>query len=396
MSINKQISSSVNDIRFCKKCVISNQRPRIVFDEEGVCSACRYADEKKTSIKWAEREIKLQELCDKNRRNDGRFDVIVPCSGGKDASYVAHILKHKYGMNPLTVTWSPFEYTDIGRKNLDSFTASGFTNLLCTPNKILHRRLAKAAFFAVGDAFQPFVYGQMSYAFHIALGLDIKLVFYGENGEAEYSGDLTTKEWPGMPLDVWSEKYFKGVTVNDMVKYGIEKNIFSETDLTQSDLLFYAPPSIDELKRKNIEFQWMGYYRKWFPQENYYYAHENTGFEANPSGRSEGTYSKYASLDDKLDGFHYYLGFIKFGIGRATSDAAHEIRDGHITREEGESLVRKFDGEFPETHFNEFLEYLSISEGEFWSVVDSYRKEHIWQNNNGSWKLRHAVWHEGS
>ena len=86
---------------------------------------------------------------------------------------------------------------------------------------------------------------------------------------------------------------------------------------------------------------------------------ENCNFTPNPE-RTEGTYSKYASLDDKFDGFHYYLAFIKFGIGRATSDTAHEIRDKKIDREEGKALVKKFDGEFPTKYFKEFLDYCSI------------------------------------
>jgi len=136
---------------------------------------------------------------------------------------------------------------------------------------------------------------------------------------------------------------------------------------------------------------WYSYYHKWTPQEHYYYASEHTGFRANPYGRSEGTYSKYASLDDKTDGFHYYTMFIKFGIGRATSDAAHEIREGHLTREEGARLVRKFDGEFPKKYFKEFLEYCNITEEYFWEVIDSWRSPHLWKKENGEWKLKYQV-----
>ena len=117
---------------------------------------------------------------------------------------------------------------------------------------------------------------------------------------------------------------------------------------------------------------------------------ENTGFQSNHE-RSEGTYSKYASLDDRTDGFHYYMGFIKFGIGRTTSDSAHEIRDGHITRDEGIALVRRYDGEFPKKYFKEFLAYLDITEEYFWEVVDSFRKPHLWEKVNGEWRLKHQI-----
>jgi hypothetical protein len=106
------------DVKFCKKCTISNQRPRITFDENGICSACNYAEYKRKKIEWDLREQELIRLCDKHRRTNGEYDVIVPCSGGKDGGFVAHQLKYKYGMNPLTVTWAPLKATELGRKNV--------------------------------------------------------------------------------------------------------------------------------------------------------------------------------------------------------------------------------------------------------------------------------------
>lgn len=386
-----QLLTQSKEVKFCVKCVVSNQRPRIVFDDEGVCSACKFAHEKRHVIDWEEREGQLLELLDEHRRTDGLWDVIVPCSGGKDASYVAHQLKHKYGMHPLTVTWAPFKYTDIGFQNFQSFTGSGFNNLLCHPSGTLHRKLARLAFEELGDAWQPFAYGQMCYAFHIAVKFGIKLIFFGENGEAEYGGDPKNNYRPLHPLEDWASLYFKGTTVDDLVEYGLkDKNYFSSEDFDKSDLTFYRPPAVDILKNEGINMHWYSFYHRWVPQENYYYSTEHTGFRANPE-RSEGTYSKYASLDDRLDGFHFYLAFIKFGIARATSDAAHEIRDGHITREEGVALVRRYDGEFPERYFKEFLEYLDITEEQFWKVVDSCRPPHLWEKANGVWKLRHQV-----
>jgi N-acetyl sugar amidotransferase len=387
-----QVTNSPTDVKFCRKCVVSNQRPRIVFDSEGVCSACRFAEYKHHVIDWKSREQQLAELLDRFRRNDGSYDVVVPCSGGKDGGVVAHQLKHRWGMNPLTITWAPFVYTDIGRKNFNSFIDSGFDNLLATPNGELHRKLSKLSFFALGDAWQPFTYGQMSYAFHIALKFGIKLVFFGENGEAEYGGDVRTVDKPGMPLEDWRINYFKGANLEDMLKTGVEYGLFSERDARNGFRLYY-PPSAEEMHAAGCEFHWHSYYQKWVPQENYYYCKENTGFEANPDGRSEGTYSKYASLDDRMDGFHFYLAYIKFGIGRGTSDAAHEVRDGHISRDEAMALVRRYDGEFPGKYYKEFLEYTDITEDEFWAVVDSWRRPHIWDRRGNDWHLKHAVYY---
>ena len=122
----------------------------------------------------------------------------------------------------------------------------------------------------------------------------------------------------------------------------------------------------------------------------YYFSVKNVDFSANPQ-RTEGTFTKYSSLDDKMDGMHYFMRYIKFGLGRCMEDAAHEIRDGHLTRDEGISLMNKFEGEFPKKYFKEFLEYLDISEKEFWQVVDSWRLKHIWKKNNGNWQLRNPI-----
>lgn len=371
-----------DEVTFCVKCTMSNQRPRITFDEEGVCSACNYADYKKFKIDWDQREKELVELLDKHRRNDGTYDVIVPCSGGKDAAYIAHELKHRYGMNPLTVTWAPQLYTDIGFQNLQNMIRTGdLANVLGSPAGATHKKLTKLSFEILGDPFQPFIYGQTNFPLTVAVQNQVPLIMYGENGEVEYGGDMKNAFKPTRDYKSDHKKhYFSGLAPEDLITYGID----------EKDIRAYMPPSNEQLDAMNTEIHFYGYYKKWIPQENYYYCSDNTGFQANPV-RSEGTYSKYASLDDKLDGFHYYLSFIKFGLGRCTSDTAHEIRDGHITREEGEKLVAKFDGEFPAKYFETFLEYCDITEDYFWEVINSWRAEHLWTRKDGEWFLNHNV-----
>ena len=371
------------EVVFCKKCVISNQRPRITFNEEGVCSACTFAEYKKEKFDWGMREEELVALLDRFRKNDGSYDVLVPCSGGKDAAYIAHELKHKYKMNPLTVTWAPQIYTEIGFQNLHEMIRVGdLANVLATPPGLTHRKLTKLSFEILGDPFQPFIYGQYNFPLKAAVQYNIPLIMYGENGEVEYGGDMKnafkpTRDYKGDQ----AKHYFSNLLPEDFIKYGLKKE----------DLMTYMPPPDVELEKIGAEIHFYGYYKKWVPQENFYYCVENTGFKPNPV-RSEGTYSKYASLDDKLDGFHYYLSLIKFGLGRCTSDAAHEIRDGHITREEAVALVTKYDAEFPERNFKTFLEYCDITEEFFYDVIDSWRSDHLWtKDEENNWVLRERV-----
>lgn len=371
------------EVKFCSRCVNSNQRPRLTFDEDGVCSACHFSDFKNTKIDWELREKELWDLCNKYRKSDGSYDCLVPSSGGKDSAFTAHLLKYKYNMNPLTITWAPHLYTEIGFQNHQNHIHVGnLSNVLVTPPGETHRKLTKLAFEILGDPFLPFIYGQNNMPLQMADLYKIPLIFYGENSEVEYGGAMDDAF---SPTSKWETK------IPNVEMSGIPPEKLIEHGMSQNELYPYMSPNIETLKENDTQVHFFGYYHKWIPQENYYYCVENTGFRPNPM-RSEGTYSKYASLDDKLDGFHYYLMFIKFGFGRATSDAAHEVRDGHITRDEAVALVNKFDGEFPNRYFDTFKEYCNIDTDYFNEVIDSWRADHVWkQLDNGKWILRHNV-----
>lgn len=390
-TLDKQLAGIPKEVIFCKKCVVSNQRPRIIFDGEGVCSACRYAEEKARSIDWKEREDMLRDLLDRHRSKDGSYDVIVPGSAGKDSAFVSYELKHRYNMHPLTVTWAPFLYTDIGWNNYVNFVQSGYDNILFYPNGRLHRKLARIAFETKGDALEPFIYGMKSYAFHIALKFGVPLIFYGENGEVEYCGVEKNKNKPFESVNDWEEMYFKGSGVDTLVKYGVDSGIFAKDEFTKRSFDMYKAPDLEKINKLGVQMHWYSFYHNWSPLENYKCALEYTGFKTNPDGRSEGTYTDYGGLDDKMDGFHWYLGYIKFGLGRASRDAQMEIRSGRITRKEGVAFVHKYDGEFPVKYFREFLEYLNITEDRFWEVVDRYRMPHLWERADGKWVLKHKV-----
>jgi N-acetyl sugar amidotransferase len=385
---------------FCKKCVISNQRPRstveftnsasdskstIEFGSDGICEACRFNEEKNANIDWLEREEALLKVLEKHRRSTG-YDVVVPGSGGKDSAYTAHILKEKYGMNPLTVTWAPHLYTQIGWENFINWShVGGLDNILFTPNGKLHRILTREAFLNLLHPFQPFIVGQRIIGPKIAEKFGIPLIMYGEN-QAEYGNSISENKTPLM-----NDKFYKTKS-SEEIKLGGKSlsNLMSEYELTYKEFEPYLPL---ENSNFNSEVHYLGYYHKWDPQECFYYAVQNTGFIPAPE-RTEGSYSKYSSLDDKIDPFHYYTTFVKFGLGRATYDAAQEIRTGKITREEGVSLVRQFDHEFPAKYFKEFLEYIDISEADFFAIVDKNRSPHLWEQKSQTWVLREKVWND--
>ena len=392
------------DVRFCKRCVISNQRPSstveyshvaeskkqtIQFDEEGVCDACRVA-EAKGGVDWGSRERELRRLCDAHRLASG-YDCIVPGSGGKDSYFAAHVLKHRYGMHPLLVTWASHIYTDWGWKNLQRWQEIS-DHTLATPRRDTHRLLTRLAVENLFHPFQPFIIGQKALAPKLAALYKIPLVFYGEN-EAEYGNPIATN------TAIRDDEYFStaksglthlgGVSVHELIARKL---------ISQNDAEVYMPAEPRDLRAAGVQVHYLGYYLKWHPQSAYYYAVEHGDFEAAPE-RTPGTYSKYNSIDDKLDDLHYWTTYQKFGIGRATYDAAQEIRSGDITREEGVSLVRRFDGEYPERFEEEVLRYLSVprfvpaSRGWLMGLAEKFRSDHLWKRNKeGAWELRHTVW----
>jgi N-acetyl sugar amidotransferase len=406
------------EVVYCKKCVISNQRPNsaveyshtkhskkstIHFDQNGVCDACNFADLKLHVIDWMDRDKQLRELCDKHRKNDGSYDCIVPGSGGKDSFYASHILKTKYGMHPLTVTWAPHAYTNWGWRNFQSWIHAGHDNYLMTPNGRVHRLLTRLSTELLLHPFQAFMFGQKSLAPKMALLFNIPLVFYGEN-EAEYGNPIADTEtakrdWSYFTADDQLKIYLGGVSVADLKSnFGIDQN----------DLQPYLPADPNKVAEKNIEVHYLGYYLKWHPQSCYYYAVEHGNFEASPE-RTPGTYSKYNSIDDRIDDLHYLTTGIKYGLGRASYDAAQEIRSGDINRDEGIALVKRFDHEYPERFINEMFSYLSLPEKEFpiaskvfekpimdkdyfGLLMNQFRSPHLWYHENGDWKLRHPVW----
>ena len=403
-------------VQFCKECVMSNQKPNscyefqhtahslkktMVIQSDGVCDACHACHNKTDAIDWAEREQQLRELCDQYRKTDGSYDCLVPGSGGKDSFYAAHLLKYKYGMHPLTVTWAPHIYTPWGFQNFQAWIHAGFDNYLCTPNGITHRLLTRLATETLFHPFQPFILGQKQLAPKIAAKFGIPLVFYGEN-EAEFGNpiadnDSALRDQHFFATNDFDNIYLGGVSLRQLEEdFGIDK----------ADLAIYLPCETSDLEKNNIQVHYMGYYEKWHPQGAYYYSVEHGGFIPSPE-RTAGTYSKYNSIDDKVDDFFYYTTYIKYGIGRCTYDAAQEIRNGEIDLEEAKLLCKKFDGEFPHRFAKEFFDYISVDEPKFGKasacfeqpkmdleyfmhLADRFRSPHIWQYENGFWSLRHT------
>ena len=372
---------------FCIKCVNNFLRPRLKFDKRGVCDACQH-NEKKKLINYKEREGEFKKLLSKYRSKKGYHDCIVPTSGGKDSTYVAHQLKFVYKMNPLCVSWAPAIYTDVGLKNLINFSKK-YDTLVYIPNRDTHSKLTRIAFEEFGDPLQPWHYGQQGYPIKMAIKHKIPLVIYGENQNVEYGSHGNRKETPFENIDdrYKEQSYRVKRGIDTLIKIGIKKKFFSRDVINKKLFEDYRLPEKNLVKKNQTKIMFFSYFKKWSPQANYFYVKENCNFITGYS-RTTGSYSVYSSLDDKIDELYYYLQYLKFGFGRATSEASTDIRDGYINRKEGVSLVNLYDGEFPHEDLDEVLEYLKLDKKSFIKICEKFRNKAIFTKYKNKYELK--------
>ena len=365
-------------IIYCKKCLMPNSRPRIEFDDEGICNACRTAEGKR-AIDWDARRREFLAIVEPYRSRDGNYDCIVPWSGGKDSSAIAWRLKFEFGLNPLLVTFSPLIPNEVGAYNREQMIQAGFDHLMVRPNQRVSRYLTKRFFSERGNPKVHWDAGINSVPIQVAVNYNIPLVFYAEHGESEYGGRVLSEEHKKM-------RDFAEVLEHQI---GDDPRNWIDSSVSSGDILPYLYPSVERVEAIGVKAMYFAYFFRWSMFENYEYIKTKIDFHTAPGGRTDGTFTDFDSLDDKIDDVYYYLQFIKFGFGRAIRDASRMINNGHLTRSKGLELAKRYDGEFPATHFAEALNYLLMTADEFARIVDLHRNEEIWEMSGNQWKLRH-------
>lgn len=377
---SKIIRPRADVISYCRRCVTPSSRPRVAFDGDGICNACRYA-ETKQGIDWEQRREEFLAFIAPYKSKDGSWDCVVPWSGGKDSSTIAYRLKYEFGMNPLLVTFSPLIPNEVGEQNREGLLRLGFDHLMIRPNQFVARRLARRFFRERGNLKVAWDAGVNAVPVKIALKFGIKLVFYAEHGETEYGGRVLHEE---------SNKFRDFTEVIEHL-IGDDPRNWVDDEIGEQDLNPYLYPEPQEVKTAQMKVCYFGYFFKWSMYENYQFIKSKFDFRTNKNGRTDGTFTDFDSLDDKTDDVYYYLQYIKFGFGRAVRDASRMIQNGHMTREEALTLACKYDGEFPKEFFSEALEYLGITEAEFQETVDKHRNHEIWKFDGSGWELRYPV-----
>ena len=347
------------------------------FSENGICSACLYAENKK-AIDWEARRQEFLQIIKQFRGTHGPYDCLVPWSGGKDSSAIAHRLKFEFGLNPLLVTFSPLIPNEVGAHNREELLKLGFDQVMARPNQAVSRHLARRFFVERGNPKVHWDAGVNTFPVQVAVRYRIPLIFYAEHGESEYGGR------------VLNEQSAKIRDFTEVVEHQIGDDPANWTDETvsQRDLAPYLYPDLEEVAAVGVKALYFAYFFKWSMYENYLYVCDKIDFRTAAGGRTDGTFTNFDSLDDKIDTLYYHMQFVKFGFGRAVRDASRMIQNGHLSREEGLRLARAHDAEAPTAHYAEQVEYLGMDDTELVQTIDQHRNPEVWRFSGNEWQLR--------
>ena len=357
-------------MKYCKKCLYPDTKPQLIFDENGVCSACVNADLKE-EIDWNKKRRELSRILEKFRNKNGtNYDCIIPVSGGKDSHYQTYVIKKEFGLNPLVVNFHPQDQTELGRKNLENLKKIGVDCIEFTPNPDVYLKLSRFGLKELGDFQWPEHLGIFTIPVQIAVKYNIPLIIWGENPQLEY----------GKPTDInnetildkrWTEEnggyFLDKIKPIDMIKYGFKLE----------DLHPYIYPPDDEIRKVGVTGIFLGTYLKWNIFEQLKFV-KGIGFEESNENK-EGTYNGWENLDVYFTVFHDYFKFLKYGFGRATDHASIEIRYGRISREEGLELVKKYEGKIPRKFLKKFLEFADLTMDEFLEICDKFTNKEIFK-----------------
>ncbi len=368
-----------DQVFWCKNCINMSTRPRISFNNEGVCNACEWSKEKK-EIDWTNRlDILNKTINESKNQKKSNYDCIVPVSGGKDGTYVAYKLKEDYGLNVLTVTARPPLESEVGKKNLQNFVEQGFDHIHVSPNYEVMRKYNKAGLIQKGSPYYGWIIAVFAAVSKVAVQNNIKLVFYGEDGEIEYGGSTKNKNEPFFDVDYIINNYFSGDYYEITKNLEVEKNELYWFNLDKKEFL-----------DNDLKYTHWGFFEPWDSYRNYLFAKKKFNFNESPEG-NEGTFTNFAQNDQTLFPLHMYLMYLKFGFGRATQDAGIEIRRGAMTREQAVNLANLYDNYFPREHIDIYLEYFKMTKEEFDNVLDKWANKKLFEKKNNIWKPKYRI-----
>jgi N-acetyl sugar amidotransferase len=378
-------------MEYCSRCLYPlNAKPTIIFDEDdGICSGCKYHESRESkfaNIDWAERERMFAGICEEARKmareRSNAHDCIVPVSGGKDSHYQVWLLKERYGMNPLLVTFNHAFNSPVGNRNLANLVErSGCDHVRVSAGLDSVRKLSLHMLKTVGDITWHYHAGIRTIPFRVAVERNIPLIVWGEHGFAELTGIVTLEDFVEFTKWTRKEHDMRGIEAHELIGKG---------GITASDIAPYVFPTDAEIERTGVRGIYMSNFFKWDAKHQAETVMREWDFSPVTYERDR-TFNLYAKIEDHANDVHDYLKYLKFGYGRATDDASMEIRHGRMTREEGMEMVKRYDAREPRT-LSFYCDLMGIAVEEFYAIVAPMRDPAIWDQHGGEWRAKDAVY----
>jgi N-acetyl sugar amidotransferase len=373
-------------MQYCKRCVYPFIAVNLRIDAEGICSACRVAEQfdMLTEEFWVKRRKLFEETTQKIiAKKKGDYDCLIPVSGGKDSYYQAHKMATDYGLKPLLVTYHGNNYLPEGDHNRDRMRhVFDADHLVFGPSVSVLKKLNRLCFRKMGDMNWHAHCGIMTYPIAIAVKFQIPLIIWGETNW-DISGMYAPDDFVEFSARVRHEHDLRGYEWYDMLDDPQEP-------LKEKDLSWAKYPSDAEIIKVGVRGLYIGNFFKWDPNQHTPLVREKYGWKASDVP-FERTYRLMSNLDDRYEnGVHDLLKFVKFGYGRASDHASKDIRTGYMTREQGIEMVRKYD-HVVSSDLAHWLNYVDMSEGEFWRTADRFRDKRVWRAEGGRW-MKDNVW----
>lgn len=379
-TMNEQADVPVPDVTWCRKCTYpSLSAAPIDFDQDGVCTGCQMSDVKESISRevWDERLGELCRVIESGRHGrDGKYDCIIPVSGGKDSYFQVDTIKNKLGFNPLLVTYHGNNYTPVGWRNLSRMQqVFDVEHIIVRPPLETLIKLNRLGFIVMGDMNWHAHMGITTVPVQVAAEYEISTLVWGEHGYTDLSGQFSMHDFPEMSYRDRLEHFGRGYEWNYFV---------GREGLTSEDMKFWKYPDDQTLMDVGIRGLYLGNYLYWEANEHTDRMIAEFGFETSAQSFDR-TYRRASNLDDMHEnGVHDYLKFIKFGYGRCTDHTCKDIRSGRMLRDEAIALIEKYDPVKPRD-LARWLTYVGMSEDEFGRIADTFRDDRVWAMKRGHW-----------
>ena len=377
-------------LNYCKNCVYPENAVNLSFNNDGICSACEALEYHSISNEnefWHNRRLRFEKLVKNIKsKNTSNYDCLIPVSGGKDSYYQTHMMCKEYGLKPLLMTYHGNNFLEVADKNRDSMReVFDADHIVWGPSVEVLKKLNKLTFKVMGDMNWQNHCGIVSAPIQVAVNFKIPIIVWGET-PWDVSGMHDIDDYVEFSARTRHEHELRGYEWYDLIKY--------DSSLEEKDFIWAKYPSDKDILEVGVRGIYIGNYFKWEPNNHSELIKKSYGWRE-AEVPFERTYRRMSNLDDRYEnGIHDLMKFVKFGYGRASDHASKDIRTKDMTRDEGIEMVKKYDSVVSSDLYH-WLDYVDMSEDEFWNIADTFRDPRVWWIQDNKW-YKDNIWGDPS